>query len=397
MARYHHRDHQDYTYDSLHEERQYGLFWYSWLWHILRPVLIGISALILTLGLISYGWDKLSKTYIDPVSPNDTTEITFVVKSGESLTRVANNLKAQNLVRNKSVFKYYADFAGFGQKIQAGEYTLRRNMTITEIADQLAQGDGKPLVRNITIIPGWTIENIAAYLVKEKVLQTPDLFLQKAKTGSDYIAYYYVSDVLHSGSASQRRYILEGYLAANTYEIYTSADEDDIIKKLLSQTEGMYSDVYHQRAAELNMTMDQVLILASLIEKEAKTADFSRVSAVFHNRLKQNMTLGSDVTIKYVSGSTKMSLGAQDLDLDSPFNTYKHKGLPPGPICTPSPKAVEAALYPDEGFISEKYLYFCSKNPDTGELHFSKTLQEHELAVSIYRPLWEAFDQKNNQ
>lgn len=389
------RTQQDYTFDSLHEERQYGMFWYSWLWHILRPVLIGVSALILTFGLLSYGWGKISETYIDPVNPNDATEVFFTVTSGDSLTRVASNLKAQNLVRNKSVFKYYADFAGFGQKIQAGEYTLRRNMSVSQIAEQLTHGDGKPLVRNITIIPGWTIDNIAAYLVNEKVLQSADSFLQKARAGTDYSAYYYVADVLSSTGAAQRKYILEGYLAANTYEIYTSAGEDDIIKKLLSQTEGMYSDEYHQRADELGMSMDQVLTLASLIEKEAKTADFSRVSAIFHNRLNQNMTLGSDVTVKYISGSTKMALGSQDLALDSPYNTYIHKGLPPGPICSPSPKAVEAALYPDEGFIGEKYLYFCSKNPDTGELHFSKTLAEHEQAVSIYRPLWEAFDQKN--
>ena len=391
----HHRQ-EDYTFDSLHEEREYGLYWYSWLWHILRPALIGGSALILTLGLLSYGWGKISETYVDPVNPADASEIVFVVKPGESLTRVATNLKTQNLVRNKSVFKYYADFAGFGQKIQAGEYTLRRDMTISQIAGQLTQGDGKPLVRNITIIPGWTIDTIAAYLVKEKVLPGTELFLQKAKSGAEYSAYYYISDVLNSTGAAGRRYMLEGYLAANTYEVYTNADEDDIIKKLLSQTEGMYSDIFHERAAELNMTMDQVLTLASIIEKEAKTADFTRVSAIFHNRLRENMTLGSDVTIKYISGSAKMALGAQDLALDSPYNTYRHRGLPPGPICSPSPKAVEAALYPDESFISDKYLYFCSKNPDTGELHFSKTLAEHEQAVSIYRPLWEAFDQKNN-
>lgn len=391
------RQNLDYTYADLEKEREYGLFWYSWLWHILRPLLIGAGALILTLGMLSYGWRKVSERYIDPVNEADQTEISFVVQSGDSLTRVAGNLKAQNLIRNKSVFKYYADFAGFGQKIQAGEYKLRRSMTIGEIADQLAQGDGKPLVRTITIIPGWTVENIAQYLVKEKVLASPDLFLQKAKAGSDYAAYYYVADILNQPASVQRKYMLEGYLAANTYEIYTSAGEDDIIKKLLSQTEGMYPDAYHQRAEELGMTMDQVLTLASIIEKEAKTADFARVSAVFHNRVRQNMPLGSDVTVKYVTGSSRMALSAQDLDVSSPYNTYKVKGLPPGPICSPSPKAVEAALYPDESFISENYLYFCSKNPDTGELHFSKTLAEHEQAVSVYRPLWEAFDQRRGQ
>lgn len=118
------------------------------------------------------------------------------------------------------------------------------------------------------------------------------------------------------------------------------------------------------------------------------------MSAIFHSRLKQKMLLGSDVTVKYVSGSTKMALSGSDLAVDSPYNTYKHQGLPIGPICGPSPGAVQAALYPDEGFMAEGYLYFCSKDPDTGELYFSKTLAEHEQAVRVYAPLWEAYDKR---
>ena len=131
-----------------------------------------------------------------------------------------------------------------------------------------------------------------------------------------------------------------------------------------------------------------------LIEKEAKQADFARVSAVFHNRLKINMALGSDVTIKYVTGTERMSLNNSDLSVDSPYNTYRNKGLPPGPICNPSAAAIEAALYPDETFTAQNYLYFCSKDPATGELYFSRTLEEHEAAVKIYAPLWQAYDEK---
>ena len=140
------------------------------------------------------------------------------------------------------------------------------------------------------------------------------------------------------------------------------------------------------------MTMDEVFTLASMIEKEAKTEDFAKVSAVFHNRLKRDMTLGSDVTVKYVSGSEKMFLKDSDLDVDSPYNTYRRKGLPLGPICNPSMGAVVAALYPDEQYVAQKYLYFCSKDPDSGELYFSKTQQEHDAAVAMYRPLWEEYD-----
>ncbi len=142
------------------------------------------------------------------------------------------------------------------------------------------------------------------------------------------------------------------------------------------------------------MSMDQVLTLASMIEKEAKKSDFAKVSAVFHNRLDSGMKLQSDVTIHYVTEERRMSLRSSDLAIDSPYNTYKYAGLPIGPICNPSPEAINAALYPDESYIAEKYLYFCSKDPDTGELYFSRTLEEHERATEIYAPLWQAYDQE---
>ncbi|NLW20143.1 MAG: endolytic transglycosylase MltG [Clostridiales bacterium] len=390
------REDLDYTHDSLVEEREYGLYWYSWLWNLVRPVLVFVSALLLLIGLVSYGWGRISAVFIDPVDKADTQPVAFTVAAGDSLTRVSNNLESQNLIRNRSVFKYFADFMGFGQKIQAGEYTLSRSMTINQIADQLTSGDGRPIVRNITVIPGWNVETIADYLVKEGAIPDRAAFLDKARTGADFADYYYIADVLAARGAAQRKYVLEGYLSPDTYEVYTDASVDDIIKKLLSQTEAVFKEPLHARAEELGMSMDQVITLASLIEKEGKTADFAKVSAVFHGRLRQNMALGSDVTIKYVSGTTRMALTREDLGLDSPYNTYTHKGLPPGPICSPSPAAIQAALHPDEQFLQEGFLYFCSKDPNTGELHFSKTLAEHEYAVSVYAPLWEAYDKRTN-
>ena len=138
-----------------------------------------LCSLLLVVGLVSTFWGRISGAFIDPVDKNDPTPVSFVIESGDSLTRVANRLEQQNLVRNRSVFKYYADFMGFGQKIQAGEYTLTRAMTIDEIANRLTQGDGKPIVRTITIIPGWTIEDTAAYLVEQKALETPDVFYKR--------------------------------------------------------------------------------------------------------------------------------------------------------------------------------------------------------------------------
>ena len=101
------------------------------------------------------------------------------------------------------------------------------------------------------------------------------------------------------------------------------------------------------------------------------------------------MTLGSDVTVQYATHSEKMALTSEETGVDSPYNTYINPGLPVGPICSPSKAAITAALYPDETFVNEKYLYFCSTSPEEGTLYFSKTLEEHEAAVAIYRPLWE--------
>jgi UPF0755 protein len=138
----------------------------------------------------------------------------------------------------------------------------------------------------------------------------------------------------------------------------------------------------------MGFTMDQILTLASMIEKEAKEADFAKVSAVFHNRLKAGMKLQSDVTIHYITGVRRMSLTEDDLKVSNAYNTYQITGLPPGPICSPSSAAIDAALYPDQTFLAENYLYFCAKEPENGELYFSRTLQEHEQAVAIYEPLW---------
>ena len=338
-------------------------------------------------------WNRLYSNYAGPVDEGDDSEVFFAIESGQSLTRVANNLEEAGLIHSKSVFKYYCDFAGMGQKLQIGQYSLRRSMSMAEIADQLTTGDGNPIVRNITLIPGENVEEFAAKLVKNGVLESSETFLQKCRTGTDFRDYYYIDDVLNGGTAGQRKYVLEGDLAPDTYEVYVTASEEDIIRKLLSQTEAVFPAEIQERAAELKLSMDQTLTLASLIEKEAGAGDFTKVSAVFHNRLKMGMRLQSDVTIHYITGVRKMALDDGDLKVNSPYNTYAASGLPGGPVCNPSAAAIRAALYPDEIFLAENYLYFCAKNPESGELYFSRTLAEHEQAVAIYAPLWKQYDQ----
>lgn len=383
----------DYDHEQLRDERQYGFYWYSGLWRVLRPLLVALTALVLVFGLISTVYGVIDEKFISAVDKADQTEIDFTIKSGQSLSRVAGNLADQGIIKNRSVFKYYCDFAGLGQKIQAGDYKLKRSMDIFQIAEILTTGDGKPMTATITVIPGWTVEDVAAMLKSEGVFANTTDFLNLCRTGEGLTDYYFIQDALKTAHVSDRRYLLEGYLAPNTYEVYLNATPTEILKKLIDQTDVVLTYEWQERASDIGLTVDQVLTLASLIEKEGKTADFAKVSAVFHNRLRENMKLGSDVTIHYITGERRMALRDSDLAVDSPYNTYKYAGLPLGPICNPSTDAIQAALYPDEAFVAENYLYFCSKDPNTGELVFSKTQAEHDAAVAIYAPLWKQFDQ----
>ena len=392
MAKKKKRPLRDAEERELIESRRYGFFWYDWIWRVLRPILVFVCSFVIICGLVYTGWQKVDEMFFAPTDSQNQEVVSFSVKSGSSLSAVSKNLEAAGLIHNHTVFKYMADFMGMGQKIQSGDYELTRAMSATEILDQLISGDGKPLTMKITIIPGWTVEDVANYLVEIKVLSSADEFLSLCKSGEAYNGYYFIEEVMKTGTVSQRKYALEGYLSPNTYEIYTSSSADTLIKRLLTQTEAAYLSGYDERAQELGLTMDEVFTLASMIEKEAKTSDFAKVSAVFHNRLKAGKTLGSDVTVKYASGSQKMSLNDSDLAVDSPYNTYTHKGLPVGPICNPSMDAIVAALYPDEQYVAQKYLYFCSAEPESGKLVFSKTLEEHNKAVSYYRQYWEEYD-----
>ena len=143
---------------------------------------------------------------------------------------------------------------GMGQKIQSGDYELSRAMSATEILDQLISGDGKPLTTTITIIPGWTVEDVARYLAELKILGNTDEFLSLCKSGESYSGYYFIEEMMKTDTVSQRRYALEGYLSPNTYEIYTSSSADTIIKRLLTQMEAAYLTGYDERAQELGMT-----------------------------------------------------------------------------------------------------------------------------------------------
>ncbi len=159
-----------------------------------------------------------------------------------------------------------------------------------------------------------------------------------------------------------------------------------------ADAEGVYHEV---EKYDSKLTMDQTVTLASMIEKEAATReDYARVSAVFHNRLNQGMKLESDPTVTYLSGENKLALSDEEIAQQNPYNTYYVDALPAGPICNPSPSALEAAMLPDMEYIRDGYLYFCATEPNSGRLAFSISKADHEANVALYRPLWEEYDRQ---
>lgn len=388
-----------YSQQSLHKEREYGFYWYSWLWDLIRPVLIFAISIIICAGLVYSGWMMVYNTLLKPMDTEDTTTVSFKIESGNSVTRVGNNLVSQGLLRNSGLFKFYIQFQGLTNKIHAGVYQISPSMTMGEIVTILTSGSSS-VERTITIIPGWTVQDIGKYFLRIGAIDSLDEFLEVCNQTSLFKNdYTQLINAYSDGENQNRMYSVEGYLAPDTYRVFSTASEESLLRTLLGQTEVVMDRLYSESIEETEgsyvttLTQDQIIILASIIEKEAATRDdFGRVSAVLHNRLNAGMKLECDSTINYVTGGSTLILSSEDLAVESLYNTYLIDGLPVGPICNPSAAALQAALHPNEFYLKEGYLYFCSKDPESGELAFSKTKAEHEAAVAQYRPLWEAYD-----
>ena len=292
------------------------------------------------------------------------------------------------LISSKTVFKIYADFTGKTSKLKAGTYVLSRNMSVGQILDIVCKGNPPRTTTRLTISEGTTVEGIAEKLVSLGVLPNTEEFLALCKTGEAFD--YSFLTAIEQNPAQARNYLLEGYLFPDTYEIYTDESAKSIITRLLLRFRNVFNDEYTARAKELGMTMDEVITLASLIEKEAKVeSDFAKVSAVFHNRLNEGMKLQSDAPLKYIFNvSGTLTYTEEQMRDPSLYNTHVHDGLPLGPICNPGERAIRAALYPNEDYVSEGFLYFCLMDATTGENAYAKTLEEHNANVERYRDSW---------
>lgn len=359
----------------------------AFIWRIGRPLLIlAMSiALVVYLGLAVYHY--IEEGYVAPVAADTSQTVHVEIKSGSSLSSISTLLFDEGIIRNKFAFQLFADLNDLGGSLKAGQYDLSPGMTMEEIADVLKVGNPPRSVKKIMFLEGFTVEDMAEKLVKEGLFDEDQRkeFLDLCNDADAFAKDYgFIAELNGTDDVNSRRYVLEGYLAPNTYQFYDDATPEDVIKKLLDQFNSVFKLAYKDRAEELGMTVDQVLTLASMIEWEATEPDFKRVSAVFHNRINKDMEFDSCATMRYVTGVKKQTYTAEELDIDDPYNTYMYKGLPLGPINNPSANAIDAALYPDEEFIDLKYLYFMNQDKTSSKLVYAKTEKEQAKNKEAY-------------
>ena len=334
--------------------------------------------------------------YIEPVDKADATPIEVTIPASSSASSIARILygacgyEKDGLISSTAAFKVYVDFVGKANSLKAGSYVLSKNMSIKQIVEELCEGNPAKATVKFTIPEGYTIQNIAKALLDKGLITSEEQLYSAVRTGEAFANFAFIAEAGTTQNATSRSYLLEGYLFPDTYEVYADASVETILIKMLNRFNEVYTDDYAARAQTLGLTMDQVVTLASIIEREAAAPDdFSKVSAVFHNRLKQDMPMQSCASLSYALGVTKYVFNATEQATESLYNTYKFKGLPVGPVCNPGKAAIEAALYPNEQFLTDGYLYFCNQNPkETSQLVFAKTYEEHEQNVEKYQQYW---------
>jgi len=329
-----------------------------------------ILSIFLLIAIAIFGVLLYYNSNLEAASVNGK-EQEVVIPKGISAKGISTLLEKQDIIKNADVFYVYGKLTQKAPKIQAGNYILSSAMTVPEIMDKLSAGKAKTDAVRFTIPEGFELRQIADRLEAEGLVDKDKFYAAVEKAEFDYTFVKAIPD---------RENKLEGYLFPDTYEVFKNSSEQDIIERMLNRFDKVFTEEYIKRADELNMSVDEVIILASIIEREAKLDKERKIiSAVFHNRLRENIKLQSCATVQYLLKEQKEVLTYKDLEVKSPYNTYMYAGLPKGPIASPGAKSIEAALYPE----NVDYLYFVANND--GSHVFTKTYQEHLNAQNKIR------------
>ncbi len=337
--------------------------------------LVAALALLAVLGFgTSRAYDWWNYTVNTPVSTN-SQQVVFHIDPGELASQVTDDLFAQRLIRDRTAFDLYLRFTGAGAKFEAGSFLLNRNMTIEQIAAALQHGSSSQVT--VTIPEGFPLREQAKFVERSGLGKAAD-YLTIAADSSWSGSY----DFLGSRPANAGP-PLEGYLFPDTY-LVDQGSVRGLIKAQLDQFGSVFTPALRVQVSQATATrpvetVEAIVILASMVDREANTnTDRGNVCSVYYNRLKLNMPLGVDATLLYALGRLTPEPSAAELQLDSPFNTRTHAGLPPGPISNPSKAALLACINPPQ----TNYLFYFTDR--SGVTHFETNQQDFERDIQTY-------------
>lgn len=311
-----------------------------------------------------------------PVAASGAQPQSFVVEKGENARVIAERLQGLGLIRNATAFAWYVRLQGAEKNIQAGTYSVSPTMSVGDVVNALTKGEIAEREQTITILEGWTNEEIGSYLEAQGLFSKSEWLTVVSVADSRTILPSRTFDRLRDKPSTAT---LEGYLFPDTYRVFRDAKPADVVEKLLENFETKLTDEIVTKTRSQGKTVFEIVTMASILEREVLTdADKKRASGVFWKRLRDGMALQSDATVNYVTkkGTTRPSL--EDIAVDSPYNTYKYPGLPPGPIGNPGLGSIIAALEPEE---NEYYFFLTTED---GTAVFSKNLEEHNANRQKY-------------
>jgi len=325
--------------------------------------LIKLIIIILIIGGAVFGYQVMKS--------NKQPAAIFTIEKGQSAKTIAKNLSEQKLISSEWSFRLYAKLTGAEDKFVAGSHELEENLSIRSLVRSLeTEKNINTDEINITLKEGWNLQEIAKYLNQETAV-TGEEFLAAAKLEKWKAKYDFLSSI--------DAQTLEGFIFPDTYRIFKDANADDIIKKALDNFNKKLTVEMRSDIKKKNLDLLEVLTLASIVQWEALDEnDMKMVADVFTKRISQGIALQSDATVNYVTGKSDRRPSLADLEIDSSYNTYKYRGLPPGPIGNPELAAIKAVIYP----TPNDYYYFI--HTEDHKAYYAKTYDEHLANVAKY-------------
>ena len=363
-----------------------------------RIVAAVVIVVLLALAITGYSGYAYVKSSLDPIDPKATTVIQVEIPEGSSTKEIGNILVQNKLIKNATIFNYYSKLKSYNN-FQSGFYNLSQSMSVDDLAKALQESGTPapvdPIAGKVLIIEGYTLEQISQAVTdnaytkdkEDKTAFSSEAFLETVKNPdfiNQMVAKYPTLLASLPAADSGVKYQLEGYLFPATYDYSDETTMEELIEKMIAAMDANLQPYYGQLSS-MGLTVNQLLTLSSLVEKEGATDEDRRnIASVFYNRLNIDMPLQSNIAILYAMGKLgqETSLAedaAIDTNIDSPYNIYLRTGLMPGPVDSPSLSAIQATLNPNE----TEYYYFVA-DVTTGTVYYSATIEEHNQNVENY-------------